>query len=327
MSYTAYAATMQGVWFSHDDGENWSRLLTPTGGMYNEARCWAIETHPDRPGNVLAGTDQGLYRYTREKNRFDYVPSPMDDLHILQIARDPNDPNFIVCGTRPGEVFISEDDGESWTRSKLAVATECWFINTTRVTSIKFDPRERDTIWATVEIDGAFRSRDRGKTWELLVDGLVDRDTHDMIFLDRGDGREILMSTEAGVHRSRDNGASWVCEPIDLAPWPYFRSLRSLPGKPEQVLASVGDKPSGETGMVLLSEDFGATWREVELPHPVNSTIWSFATHPGDPNLVFFATIFGQIYRSKDGGASWTKIKRELGEIRMIAWEPSAPAA
>ena len=324
MKYTAYAATMQGIWFSHDDGESWSRLLTPTGGMYNEARCWAVETHTDRPGNVLAGTDQGLYRYTREKNRFDYIPSPMDSLHILQIARDPRDPDFIVCGTRPGEIFISEDDGESWRRSQFAAATECWFINTTRVTSIKFDPVDANTIWVTVEIDGVFRSTDRGKTWTLLVDGLIDDDTHDLVFHDSEKGREILVSTEAGVHRSGNNGETWIHEPTDVAPWVYFRSLKGVPGRPQTVLASVGDKPSGEAGMILLSHDFGRSWKDVALPVPVNSTIWSIGVHPADPDLIFFATIFGQIYRSKDGGESWTKIKRELGEIRMIAWEPGA---
>ena len=57
MPYTAYAATMQAVWFSHDEGSSWSRLLTPTGGVYNEARCWCVTTHAKRPGELLAGTD------------------------------------------------------------------------------------------------------------------------------------------------------------------------------------------------------------------------------------------------------------------------------
>ena len=64
MKFKAYAATMQSVWFSEDEGVSWSRLLTPTGGFYNEARCWAVQTHPARPGELLAGTDQGLYRYS-----------------------------------------------------------------------------------------------------------------------------------------------------------------------------------------------------------------------------------------------------------------------
>ena len=160
MKYTVYAATMRSVWFSRDEGENWKRLLTPTGGMYNEARCWSITTHPKRPGELLVGTDQGLYRWTKDSNRFNYIPSPMDSLQILHIEQAPDDPNFIVCGTRPAEIFISEDNGLSWTRSNLDASTECWFINTPRVTSIHFDPLDYNTIWLTIEIDGIFRSQD-----------------------------------------------------------------------------------------------------------------------------------------------------------------------
>ena len=324
MKYTGFAATMQAVWFSDDEGKAWNRLLTPTGGLYNEARCWALATHAKRPGELLAGTDQGLYRWTREHNRFDYIPSPMDDLHILQIAVSPDDPDFIVCGTRPAEIFISEDSGLTWTRSNLNAAAECWFINTSRITSIQFDPLDSDTIWISIEIDGIFRSQDRGKHWVRLVDGLIDCDTHDLVFIDNDNERTILCSTEAGLHKSLDNGQNWTHVPIPIAPWPYFRSIKSRADENGVILASVADRPSGETGILLISRDYGQNWEKLPVPEPVNSTIWSIATNAADPNLIFMATIFGQIFRSRDGADSWEKMDRELGEIRMIAWAPEA---
>jgi len=30
----------------------------------------------------------------------------------------------------------------------------------------------------------------------------------------------------------------------------------------------------------------------------------------------------GQIFRSTDGGEKWEKRRRELGELRLIAWAP-----
>lgn len=323
MTYKAYAATMQSVWFSEDEGRSWNRLLTPTGGFYNEARVWAVTTHPDRPGEVLAGSDQGLYRFSEETGRFDYIPSPMDQLHILKIAQDPHDADCIVCGTRPGEIFVSEDNGVNWTRSTLDASTECWFINTSRVTSIHFDPRDRDTIWITVEIDGVFRSTDRGKTWQLIIRGLHDNDSHDLVFRDREDGsRTILCSTEDGVHRSNDNGETWEQMKIPEAKWDYFRSLKQPAENSDTVIASVGDKPSGEAGELLISRDFGGSWEICNMSHPANSTLWSIGTNPADTSLLFAATIFGQIFKSVDGGASWEKMPRELGEIRMITWAP-----
>jgi hypothetical protein len=40
--------------------------------------------------------------------------------------------------------------------------------------------------------------------------------------------------------------------------------------------------------------------------------------------LIFACTIFGQIWRSTDGGESFQKMTRELGEVRMIGWAPAA---
>ena len=35
----------------------------------------------------------------------------------------------------------------------------------------------------------------------------------------------------------------------------------------------------------------------------------------------------GQIFRTTDGGETWRKMDRELGELRMIAWQPNGAAA
>ena len=144
-----------------------------------------------------------------------------------------------------------------------------------------------------------------------------------LVFRDREDGsRTILCSTEDGVHRSDDNGETWTQLKIKEAKWDYFRSLKQPAENSDTVIASVGDKPSGEAGNLLISRDFGETWSLCELSHPANSTFWSIGTNAADTDLLFVATIFGQIFKSTDGGESWQKMNRELGEIRMITWAP-----
>ncbi len=325
MYVTAYAASVgHSIWFSYDTGETWNRAHTNTGGIYNESRCWCVSVHPDRQGEVLSGTDLGVYRWDPAAARWNHVPSPMDGLHILQMAQAPHDPGIIFAGTRPAEIFRSLDDGRTWTRCRLGNSTECYFINTPRVTSIQFDPQEKDTVWVSIEIDGIFRSRDLGETWEKLNKGLISDDTHNLVFFDADDaGREILCSTEEGVHKSTDNGANWRLIEVPQTSFVYMRCMERQANDSEIVFMSVGDKPSGETGMLLRSRDRGESWEHVELPGRVNSTIWSIGTNAADPDLVFCCTIMGQIYRSTDGGESWLKMERELGELRMIAWQPT----
>jgi photosystem II stability/assembly factor-like uncharacterized protein len=311
------------VWFSRDDGDSWRRPHTPTGGLYNEARAWCLSVHPARPGDVLTGTDQGLYRWTEAAGRWTHIPSPMDALHILKVTRSPHDPRLIVAGTRPAAIFISHDDGATWTRPAFPCPSECDFINTPRVTSIQFDPFDRETVWATVEIAGIFVSRDAGASWTMTNTGLRDVDVHNLVIFDRGRGREILASTEVGLHRSTDDGESWAWEAVPAAgEHLYFRCMAAREDRHGTLFMTVGDKPSGLVGRLLRSRDWGDSWEEVALTPRPNTTLWWIATHPDDPDLILMNGLFGEIWISRDGGEHWTLNPRQLGELRELAWAP-----
>ena len=89
------------------------------------------------------------------------------------------------------------------------------------------------------------------------------------------------------------------------------------------VFVTNGDGPPGSWGRLMRSRDNGDHWEQVALPGQIDSTMWSVATHPADPDLLFASSCLGQIYRSSDGGESWTGIKRRLGEIRHVIWLPN----
>jgi photosystem II stability/assembly factor-like uncharacterized protein len=319
----AFAASVgHGVWFSDDLGESWRRAHTHRAGLYNESRCWSLSWHPARPGQLLAGTDQGLYRWDDAEQAFRHLPSPMDGLHILKTVQAPHDPDWIVCGTRPAALFASRDGGLNWQRLPFPADPECAFINTPRVTSLKFDPANLDCLWATVEIDGVFRSDDGGDNWVRLIDGLLTRDTHNLLIFDdcpaAGGSRLILCSTEEGLHRSFDNGASWEPVTVPQAPYSYFRCLAAREDGSGTLFLSVGDRPSGDDGLLLRSRDHGTSWERVALPGRTNTTIWWIAALPGAPDVLIANSMFGEIWRSVDGGEHWEKPEKFLGEVREV---------
>lgn len=102
---------------------------------------------------------------------------------------------------------------------------------------------------------------------------------------------------------------------VPQGPWLHWRAM---------IARTI--RPSGETGLLPSSRASGETWEDVGLPGPVNSTIWSIATHPANPLLIFCCTIFGQVFRSTDGGEIWTKLEREHGDLSMLAWAPTMEA-
>ena len=58
------------------------------------------------------------------------------------------------------------------------------------------------------------------------------------------------------------------------------------------------------------------------MPTEPNSAMWTVTVPTPEPDLVFAASRFGQLYRSRDGGQTWQKLWRELSEISAIAWVP-----
>ena len=326
MNVTAFAASMQSVWISNDLGETWNRANTNTGGHYNEVRCWCVCIHPERPGEVLAGMDGGLYRWDWKAERWNHIPSPLEGLQIHQLEQAPYDPDIIFAGTRPAQVWRSKDAGQTWQRLNLDIPTEVAFINTPRVTSFSFDPKDEDVMWTTIEIAGVYRSPDRGETWERLNEGLVSADSHGVEFFDNNGSRVMLCPTNEGMHRSLDNARTWQLFEIPGVPWKYYHRIARRADDSGVVFVSHSDWASGFSGYLYRSRDNGETWEDVNLPGHVNSTIWSIATNPVDPNLIFICTIFGQIFRSDDGGDNWVKTERELGEVREIVWQPTPEA-
>src|SRR5262249_37092223 len=140
-----------------------------------------------------------------------------------------------------------------------------------------------------------------------------------------GNGRSsrMIASTNNDLNASCDGGETW--QPLsvgDVLPWWYCRGLAQMVGRPEGILLGHGHAPPGTGGAAAHSTDGGVTWSEAIMPGRANSTIWTFAVHPADPEMVYAASVSGGVYRSIDGGTTWGKLPREFGEIRALAWTP-----
>jgi photosystem II stability/assembly factor-like uncharacterized protein len=326
------------VWSSRDLGETISRMPSSTG-LYSGSQVWALAVHPAEPGVLLAGTDSGVYRLDHAAQQWTHLPSPMDDRLVTALAFSPDNPNIILAGTQPSAIFRSDNGGETWaaidTGMKPFVASGFFkgeqpiasaakppglVRHWTRVTQITFDPKDTDLVWAGVEIDGAWRSRDGGKSWTRTSQGFKNEDIHGLAVV-RDGGRVLLATTAGGLHMSRDDGTTWTPQTI-ASPWQYVRSIVPKADGSGTLYLTNGNGPPGSDGRLYCSKDFGKTWRQARLPGRLESSAYFLAAHPYDPNLLFLAATLGQLYRSVDGGESWAPLPRRLGEVRGIAWMP-----
>jgi photosystem II stability/assembly factor-like uncharacterized protein len=313
------------AWFSEDLGRTWVHPNSHSG-LYLEARVWSFASHPDTPSHFFAGTDEGVFRWDEAPARWRALPAPERDVWAIQ--QDPLDPNVLIAGSRPAALFRSEDAGYTWAVLPTPGMAAWSDINggATRVTQILFDPIQADTVWATVEVCGIFRSRDRGRHWERLEKGLVSTDLHGVAVVPcpNRDGRTVYATTNRGLHRSDDGGDTWTFQELPN-PWQYTRAIVPRPDDPSILFLGTGNGPPGNDGRLLRSRDHGLHWEPIRLPGELNSTVWCIAVNAADPGLILVATNLGQLFLSEDGGERWQRLQHEFGEVRALHWRPLPP--
>src|SRR5690349_7801809 len=104
--------------------------------------------------------------------------------------------------------------------------------------------------------------------------------------------------------------------------------VAGVPGDPSIYFAATA------SGGVRKSTDGGATWKPTFDDQPISS-IGSIAIAPSDPNIVYVgsgeANIRGNvgagngIYKSSDGGKTWTHVWTQEGQIGTMAVHPTNP--
>ncbi len=312
----------EGLFRSLDGGESFRRACE---GMFVECDVRALAVHPIESKTLYLGSERGLFVSRDSADSWTKLPAPLEGLQVWSLWVAPSKPEMLLVGTCPSHLFRSEDGGETWSESPAQLVRECPRIVWTRVTCLVGDPENADLLWAGVEIDGVQRSRDGGRTWQPIGEGLSSRDIHALVFVPNRESqpRRLLAATNNDLNVSEDDGATW--RPLQIGrsmPWSYCRTLIQPHGKPHEILLGNGDGPPGWCGVVGRSLDGGSSWQTAEFPGRANSTIWNFAVHRSDPSLIYASSVSGQVYRSLDGGASWHRLAREFGEIRALAWTP-----
>jgi len=167
------------------------------------------------------------------------------------------------------------------------------------------------SVYVNVHVGGVLRSRDDGATWQPTID--LHADVHRVV---TGHGR-VYAAGATGLSVSDDGGDTWRLSAAGLHA-AYCRSVAVCgPG----VLLSASQGPGGRHA-ALYRSDLDATQFErcrEGLPEWFEGNLDSLCLDalPGG-ELAAFGTEGGEVYASRDGGASWSGVASGLGSIRCV---------
>ncbi len=184
-------------------------------------------------------------------------------------------------------------------------------------------------ILAASDLSGFYRSRDRGRTWDVIGAAQGLRTTHASgIGFHPTDPRVVLLGTEEGIYRSEDRGES-VQQVLDHG---YITDLGLSPADPRVGYAAYHSEWNLADGQVFKTTDGGLTWARVSRNLPTGLRILKLFLDPRDANTLYvvsgegrFASGPAAAFRSTDGGVTWTAIGQGLGKVLDLGLSPHVP--
>lgn len=178
-----------------------------------------------------------------------------------------------------------------------------------------FHPAKDGVIYLGGDVNGFYKSEDRGKQWRICNRGLSDYAIYSLA-VDAKNPDTVYVGTPSGLCKSTDAGEHWESlaqtAPKALAiTSDRNKSVRGLAVDPATGTVYAGT-PSGK---VFKSEDGGLSWKKLyELTatggdaRATKGGVSSVAVSPGNPKLLVAATTSAGLLKSLDGGETWVEL-------------------
>jgi photosystem II stability/assembly factor-like uncharacterized protein len=222
-----------------------------------------------------------------------------------------------------------------WTPLGPAPLTFTYPANETfsgRIVGIAPSPTDPNTIYIAAASGGVWKTSDGGSTWTPLTDDQMTLSmgaialapgNPNVIYAGTGEANNAGSSYGRGILVSTDGGASWTLTGNSVFDRLAISQIAVDPTDPNTAYAAVSDfdkngRPfAGGTG-IYKTTNGGTTWTNLTSSIDTFDPYSAVVIDPNNHNTVYMAIgdVFGNpygtggngVYKSTDGGTSWTKL-------------------
>ena len=302
-----------GVRRTSNDGNHWSPLMATEPSIAIGALC----VHPaddsifaatgEWTGGIGWGADPmlvgaGVLRSTDAGASW-VLLAPIQSNQCSAIVVCGKAADVVLVGGNQG-LELSMDAGASWQRPAGVLVGD--------VCDIAVDAADPDFVVVAIDRQCVLVSTDGARSWWVASGGLPSSWQLDApkiaIAQDPKTGtRKVYVKSGDGLYVSSDSCRTFhLLKTFDDKIWffSWCNVVSCHPSDANRILAGSNN--------LYLSEDGGVTWRKTggygtQIHPDQQSVVWL----PGDPRKCYLAND-GGVYRSTDGGRSWTDIGRGL---------------
>jgi photosystem II stability/assembly factor-like uncharacterized protein len=247
-----------------------------------------------------------------------WQPLGPDGGTVRSLTLDPANPDRIFLGTSAGRIYLSSNNGVTWSRfAHLGAAAEMVLDH------VVIDPVHPRNIFVaawnaqTLDRDGEiFRSKDAGRTWDLVAD--MHGKSVRALSMASSDPKVLVAGALDGIYRTRDGGDNWErISPEHHAEIKNIESIAIDPLNPDVIYAGTWHLP-------WKTEDGGKTWHNIKKGVIDDSDVFSVVIDSTNPANVFISACSG-IYRSENAGELFRKIQGipySARRTRMLKMDP-----
>jgi len=340
-----------GVIKSIDGGKTWAVQGHKEG--LSVLYIGSLDMKPSAPSTLLAGggfDGCGIINPQGQEDRYGGVFLTTDggaswekvlggDV-ISSVEYCDSDPN-IAYAVSLRAFYGSKDGGKTWTTvSENTAKYEKWGppnINTGNPIDLQEDPDDCSRIIANNYDGGNFVTTDGGRTWKMVSNGYSGSDPASLL-IDPNDPKRVIAGTAMAPFESTDGGSSW--KSIGYSEYRgQILIMAMAPTDSKHIVASSQTE-------IYLTHDGGSSWSSqgnVATDNP-ELRIHQFAFAPSKPAEMLVARGYlvapehtleqakningAGVYRSTDGGGSWTALADPAVSnisILSVAVHPSDP--
>jgi photosystem II stability/assembly factor-like uncharacterized protein len=301
------------------------------GGPWEEL---AAPAYPEKPDTA---TEQDMWGN----------PIPWSTQRIWGLETGgPKQAGVLWCGTIPGALFRSDDDGASWTivdslwRHPKRVEWMGGGADLPGLHSICVDPRDANVIRVGVSTGGVWMTRDAGKTWTNDNTGMWQdhapeehkfnpngQDAHRLVQCASSPNR-LWIQHHNGIFRSDDGGKTYV-ECLKVKPSSFGFAVGVHPKNPDIAWFVPGIKderriPADGKFVVTRTTDGGKTFKTLKKGLPKDKAYDLVFRHGLDVSSsgddIVIGSTTGGLWVSNDQGDSWSTTAARLPPVYAVRW-------